>query len=198
MPSGAYGFQSAFMGGTGVPDTIAIPLSLPGTPGDFNNYAPGQLGMPNQLNDRIYEPVILDSGATSATPSGAPTAKQLLYWKDKAARIVTNDSRFAQFSSGVANAYRNMVSGVLMVTPGTPGAGGTLIFQLKKGRAISVKTNATTPGPGQIAIVDSSTTAAQALELAAGQAATYVSIGIGVGTGAGGNANIDVDIPLLG
>ena len=194
MPTGIE-LASAYIK-TGNPDTVAVSLPAAGTPGDFSNYAPGQLGLTTHLNDRKYAPVILDSGATSATPAGVVAANQVLYWKDKSARRVTNDSRFAQFCGETANAFRNMVAGIARVAVATPGAGGTLIFILQGGRAIPVKSDGN-GGIGQTAIAGTSTTAADVVPIAVGTAPTYVPIGIMVAAPSGGNVNVDVDIPEL-
>jgi len=82
-------------------------------------YAPGEIGcrFTDQNTGREYHRVILDSGATSATPTGAVAANQLAFWKSRAAYLVTNDKRFAE--SGPTAAV-NQVAGIFQVAA-TPG-----------------------------------------------------------------------------
>lgn len=79
-------------------------------------YAPGELGQAwnDQNTGRSHALVQLDSGATSATPTGAVAANQLAFWKDKQAKIVTNDKRFAG-DAGVTNGAVNNIAGIFTV-----------------------------------------------------------------------------------
>lgn len=108
---------------------IANPYMPNGTPNLTNAptpmYAPGELGCafwdPNTQKEWLR--VLLDSGATAATPTGAVLAGQLAFWKDKLRSIVTNDSRFCDVT---AAGSVNRVAGVFQ-TPVTaaPGVNGT-------------------------------------------------------------------------
>src|SRR5579864_8248898 len=81
----------------GNPDTLNVagPTKLAGSgaypPGSFFPYAPGDLGSSFDYNDKRYELVVLDSGATAATAVGVVAANQVAFWKSQSARIVTND-----------------------------------------------------------------------------------------------------------
>src|SRR5262245_1309449 len=101
---------------TGNPDTTNISAADFGT----SLTAVGMGGQPGSLGitfeggspDRTYQRVQLDSGANASSPSGVVAANQLLYWKDKARYIVTNDS--AQALGGACSdnsAFRTFVSG---------------------------------------------------------------------------------------
>lgn len=92
-------------------------------------YAPGE------LNCAFYDPdtgnscarVKADSGATSATPTGAIAAGQLAFWKDQVAGIVTNDKRFADV--GPSGAI-NRVAGVFQLAA-TAGYYTDIVIQSK-------------------------------------------------------------------
>ena len=70
--------------GNGNPDTWYETYTY----GTSGGYAGGDLGTLIENNDRSYQRVYLDSGATSATTIGAVAANQLLYWKDRSKYIV--------------------------------------------------------------------------------------------------------------
>lgn len=102
---------------------IANPYMPQGTPDRTNAptpvYAPGEIGCAfnDQNTGGEYLRVLLDSGATAATPVGAVQAGQLAFWKDQAASIVTNDKRMCDV--GPTGAI-NRVAGIfqLAVTAG--------------------------------------------------------------------------------
>jgi len=147
-----------------------------------------------------YQKVQLDSGAVAATPAGAPTTNQLLYWKNKQAYIVTNDSRFAiggQPSGAVG--FQNEVAGVL-VTPqatltaniGIPG----YIWVQQKGNCAAVKIASGSPNPGDQLTANNSATAAQGLVTATGTAPLTQSLGKFTTVGSSVVvAPVDLDIP---
>lgn len=177
---------------TGNPDTMNVQINqAPSVPGQFNPYAGGQLGMSFNSGDRTYTLVQLDSGATSATPTGAVAANQLLFWKDKSARIVTNDKRFA-LASG--NGASNFVAGVARGAF-TPGTYGSVIAMLVKGHNIPVASSGS-GSAGDTAIADTTASVARVANVAAGTASTYRPVGIMRGA-AGATVNVDVDIPTL-
>lgn len=132
-------------------------------------YAPGEIGQAYncQSTGRGYVRVKLDSGATSATPTGAPLVGQLAYWKDRTAALVTNDSRMSDCGP---SGFINRVAGVFSVVPTTAaGINGTdgqplqyvtdIIIQ---GLSVPVATTGT-PVLGSIATADTTTTTARAL-----------------------------------
>ena len=108
---------------------IANPYMPNGTPDKTNAptplYAPGEVGyaFSDQNTGGEYLRVLLDSGATSATPIGVVAQGMVAYWKDRINGIVTNDQRFCDV--GVAGAI-NRVAGIfqLAVTAGG-GVNGT-------------------------------------------------------------------------
>ena len=82
-----------------------------GDPEDFDVatlYRTGELGAHfyPQSGIREYQIVQLDSGATSATPSGVVAVGQPAFWKDRTKKIVTNDQRFSSTArNGVAGIF---------------------------------------------------------------------------------------------
>lgn len=174
---------------TGNPDTTNI------TPTDFNSMGgqPGSLGVTFEATppDRSYQRVQLDSGATAATPTGAVAANQVLYWKDKGAYLVTNDSRFALGGGSGANGFRNAGAGILRNAP-TP---GNFIDILQRGRAIPVNSDGTGV-IGDIAVISTSTTVPEVTAVAAGTApTTRPVIGVIRAVAVGANISVDVDMP---
>jgi hypothetical protein len=173
---------------SGNPDTMAVAIAtLDGSPA----YAAGQVGGSFELGNKTYTLVTLDSGATSATPTGAVAANQLLFWKDKVNNIVTNDRRFA-----AGSVPRTQVAGVARVAVPTPGKYGTGIAMLVRGNGIPVNTSGT-PAIGDFAVADAVATTGAVTNVASGTAPGYPVVGIFRSTISSGNANVDVDIPLL-
>ena len=96
---------------------IISPYIPDGNPDHMNVaslYAPGDLGAAFDFNDRAYQVVQVDSGATVSTPIGVVAEHQLAFWKDKDKYLVTNDDRVA-IGQPTANAFRNQVAGVFRV-----------------------------------------------------------------------------------
>jgi hypothetical protein len=168
-------------------------------------YAPGEIGCAynDQSTGYGYVRVKLDSGATSATPTGAPVIGQLAYWKDRSAAIVTNDSRMSDCGS---TGFINRVAGVFSCVPTTaPGVNGTdgqplqyvtdLIIQ---GLSVPVATTGT-PVLGSIATADTTTTTARALTTGAvNTAPPSQTIGVVKSvTVTSGNVPIDVNIGFI-
>jgi hypothetical protein len=179
---------SPFLGSTGNPDTY-VELPNP-SPGAYSPYAGGDLGNAYDYNDRTYQKVTLDSGATSATPTGAVAANQVAFWKDRTNYVVTNDARFALFNN-VANSYANNVAGIFRATI-PPGSG---CFVLIKGRAIPVKSAGATAG--MMMVANQGSTAADASGTAIGTPPPTQSIGVAIASSAGGNTSVDVDMPNI-
>lgn len=189
----------------GTPDSFVQALTggpgdLPGTPttpGSYTPYAPGQEGLSFELNDKTYTPVIVDSGCTAATPVGLVAAGQLLFWKDKPNRIVTNDQRMA-YGGSTTNAARNFVAGIARtaVTAANLGTGGALICMLVKGYNISVASDGS-GGVGQSAIADGTAGTARVTPIAVGGQQTYQNIGYMRSTPANSAVNVDVELPIL-
>src|SRR4029077_18333345 len=181
---------------TGNPDTVNVSLSATTTPGTFTPYAPGELGMSWDVNDRTYEIVIVDSGCTSANAVGTVLANQLLFWKSKTSRIVTNDVKQAVGGSLGTNAPMNQVAGIARVAVGTPGAGGSLICMLTRGINIPVASDGN-GAAGALMVADTTASVARVTNTAVGTAPSYLTVGVARGAAAGGNINVDVDIASL-
>lgn len=181
---------------SGNPDTmnVAAPTQLAGggyPPGSFFPYAPGDLGASFDYDDKTYEVVTADSGATSGTPTGAIAANQLAFWKDKAARLVTNDRRMA-LGNSVTNASGNFVAGIFRTAVGA----GNLCCILTRGYAINVKSAAGLT-VGQQITADTDANGPQVAGVAVGTAPGYAALGTVRANTSGANTSCDVDIPVL-
>ena len=177
--------SSLFLGSAANPDSVNVQLSSPPVPGSNIPYAPGDLGVTFEYQDKAYTVAIIDSGATSANTVGAPAVNQLLFWKSKANRIVTNDFR----QCVTPTAPGTSVAGVLRNTPGTLGSGGNLICMLIRG---TVPVKAGTTAIGTIMANTSANTAS--VVTATG---TLPVIGTAITTDSAGVATCNVDIPQL-
>lgn len=144
-------------------------------------YKPGELGSQVQVNQKGYQLVQVDSGATAATGAAhAPQGGDLAFWKDKTKWLVTNDRVQAQ--GGVTNS-RNMVAGVFCSI--TQGASGTAsitpanfgVIQ-QRGQHTGVLTSASTVTAGLALIVSSSATVPDATNSAIGVAPLTPVVGI--------------------
>ena len=166
---------------TGNPDTFALSLAA----GEFG-YAPGQLGGSFDSNDKTYELVILDSGATSANPVGSVAANQVAFWKSKTSRIVTNDFR----QSVTPAVPSSSIAGIFRVAVATPGAGGTAMAILTRGSAITVAAGTCAAGG-----VMADNTASQARVVTA--TGVLKQAGIALAADAAAVVSMDVDIPTL-
>lgn len=124
--------------------------------GPANLFHPGEAGSRVILTQagvgsKEYQLCQIDSGATSATPSGALTLGQLLYWKDRSNYVVTNDNRFADtVLTGTAGGLGTAggVSGAagILVTPTASVVAGDWVFLQTKGKNSGVLIG--TGGPG--------------------------------------------------
>lgn len=160
-------------------------------------YAQAELGVVFYDQNNKYQRVLSDSGATSATPTGAIAAGQLAYWMGKEKKIVTNDSRFSLAGSppgaGLTGiGFRNAVAGIFRnaVTP------GNYTDILQKGNGVLVASD-NTGTIGQVAIPSSSTTVPSVTASAIGTAPPYPSVGLIRAVPTGTNPytiNVDVDI----
>lgn len=86
-------------------------------------YKPGELGSQIQVGTKAYQLIQVDSGCALST-AGAPVCGTPMYWKNRAAYIVTNDkiqaegatnTNTAPFTVTIANAA-NSVAGVMCAT----------------------------------------------------------------------------------
>jgi|SRR6185436_11176898 len=171
----------------GNPDTMNVQLTQsPTAPGSFTPYAPGDLGASFDLNDKTYEVVLLDSGATSATGVGAVTAGQVAFWKSKTLRTVTNNFQQCLTPTVPANSVAGIFRSAL-----TPGTYGSLICVLTRGAAITVA--AGTTALGSTVMANSSASTANVITATG----VFTQIGIARTADSGGFATVDVDIPNL-
>lgn len=169
---------------------ITNPYLQTGNPDTENNttlYAPGELGAIYQRGDNQWQQVQLDSGATAAA-NLAVASGQILYWKDKLAKIVTNDIKQA-VGNQVSNAWSNHVAGVLRNTA-TP---GSYVWILQRGISISVKTSQTVTR-GQSVIANTSTPVADVAGVNVGTAPTAQKLGIATAANANSAVVIDLNI----
>ncbi|HKT90084.1 MAG TPA: hypothetical protein VJQ59_16685 [Candidatus Sulfotelmatobacter sp.] len=149
-------------------------------------YQPGDLGQTFDSSDgSTYTVVQIESGAT------APAAGQLMYWKDKVAKTVTNVVANARLGA-TTNAWRNEVAGVCMLAA----TAGNYICLLVKGTGISVACVAT-PGVGDIAIADSVTNPGNVAPITVGTAPTYIPVGVFTTVSSSNKASVDVNVPTL-
>jgi hypothetical protein len=101
-------------------------------------YKPGELGVRVATGTGLmYQKVQLDSGVLSAATKG-----QLVYWKDKANYIVTNNNLFA----GGTSAARNFIAGVITPTAGVTAGYYTWVQQ--QGPCTFLKTDSVTSAVG--------------------------------------------------
>jgi len=136
---------------------------------------PGELGGVLPTSGHQFQLVKMDSGATSATPTGIPAIGQVAFWKDRSNYIVTNDSRFADAAHIPAGAltrdHRNSVAGVVEMAA----VAGEFFFVHQKGLSAGVKTG-TSPNPGDV-LSAATGTDADATSTAAGTAPVAQRIG---------------------
>ncbi len=158
----------------------------------------GQLGVVHEYNARTYQRLKTDSGATSATPTGAVAANQLAFWRyqgDSTVQpyTVTNDRRFAMNLGAATNAYANFVAGIFRVAA----TAGNYVDILTKGSNIAVADGGNTFAAGETVFAELDSAAA-ANRTAVGTMPSYLTLGRARGAASGGNVNCDIDIPLMG
>lgn len=136
---------------------------------------PGELGGVLPAQGHQFQLVQMDSGATSATPTGIPAVGQIAFWKDRTNYIVTNDSRQADAAHIPAGTItrdpRQSVAGVIEVAV----VAGEKFFVHQKGLS-NVKTS-TSPNPGD-KLVANTGTSADCGSTAAGTAAVDTVVGV--------------------
>jgi len=136
-------------------------------------FHPGEAGSRVILTEtgsgtKEYQLCQLDSGATAATPTGALTQGQTLYWKDRSNYVVTNDNRFADTvltgSAGILGTAGG-VSGAagILVTPTASVAAGDWVYLQTKGKCTLVLVGTGGPGvTGDTIVPHASSTTAKA------------------------------------
>ena len=169
---------------------VFISTGNPDTMNDSSMIRPGELGMCFDWNDKSYQIVKVDSGATVGPTVGAVAANQLAFWKDRSTYLVTNDKRFASLG-GVANSFANNVAGVFRVAA----TGGYYCCVLKKGYNIAAAATAGTTA-GELVVAD--TTADTAYcdgPISVGTAITYSVLGVCKTSASANVAYVNFDIP---
>lgn len=168
-----------------------LPTGNPDTTNVATLYAPGELGQVFLNQGNTYQRVQLDSGATSATPTGAVAIGQTLFWKNKANKLVTNDKRFAGGGAS-ANASRNFVAGIARVAA----TAGYYLDVLQKGNQISVASDGN-GAAGDYAVSDATAATARVTNVSNGTAPTVQNLGLIRGAAANNLISVDVDIPSV-
>ena len=164
---------------------------ISGNPDTVNTataYFDGQIGQSIDANDKEYQFVQLDSGATASTATGVVAANQLAYWHDRSQYIVTNDAANG-LRGNAANSFRNNIAGIFR----TAVTAGNYCFVLQRGRNITVK-EAGSATAGMLLEGDSSTTAAQTLGVAVGTYPSYLALGVVTVATSGSTCTADIDI----
>lgn len=133
---------------------------------------PGELMQKATIDDKDYQTVQLDTGATSATPAGVVAANMVAYWKDRSAGLVTNDPR-------VAEKLRDSVAGIF---PYATTAGYYTAIYNGRSRNVSVKVDGSAFVAGDHVIADTEANGPQGTRIAAG---TAVSTGRFIGDARG-------------
>lgn len=122
-----------------------------------------------------YQLCQIDSGATSATPTGAIAQGQLMYWKSRTSYLVTNDVRFSDMYNGTARNGVQSVAGVLVTPTANANAQlnaipGDFVFLQTKGRCNVILSAQASPALGDFAIPNNSATVPQINNSAVGTA----------------------------
>jgi|SRR5215831_3553408 len=171
-------------------------------------YQPGAAGTRVVLTEtgtgsKEYQLCQIDSGATSATPTGAITQGQLMYWKNRATYTVTNDSRFSD--AGSAAAVRNQVqpvAGVLVTT--TTGSTavaaqpGDWVYLQTRGQCAVILSQQASPAVYDFAIPNNSATVPRISNSAVGTAPGDTLVGRYLSATVTNNvALVDLQIPTI-
>lgn len=158
-------------------------------------YKPGELGarfISSEVGPgfKEYQLVQMDSGATAATPTGAPAVGQVCYWKSRTSYIVTNDSRFSEWASQGTRQAVNDVACVAKVAV-TP---GNYFWGQLKGQC-STLANGTSFVASDFAIPFNSATSPFVDRVAVGSNYADTLMGRSLGVVANGLVNIDLQLP---
>jgi hypothetical protein len=159
---------------------------------------PGDLGQEfiDPMTNKLYRRVVLDSGATSATPTGVVAANQLAFWKDPSNSLVTNDIRMTDlsFTGSGTNPFLNRVAGVFRNAV----TAGNYCDVVIKGSAVPVKSDGS-GAAGDFAVVSTAAGTAQVTALSAPNTApTSQVIGLIRAAASGGSISVDVNITQFG
>ena len=169
---------------------ITNPYLLTGNPDNENNaslYAPGELGAIYQRGDNQWQQVQLDSGAT-ASANVAPKVGQLMYWKNKLQKIVTNDTKQA-VNPAIANSFGNNVAGVLR-NAATP---GNYVWIMQRGLGIPIVSLGSALTNQQVVSADTSN-AGGVVGTNVGSAVNYQILGTATAATASSLTTVDLNI----
>lgn len=170
--------------------TVFIPTGNPETVNYTPNYAPGELGTDYSFNQKHYQVVQLDSGATVSTPTGIVATNALAFWKDRANYLVTNDRRFAE-GGAATGSYANKVAGRF----GNAVTAGNFCHITQRGIA-NLLDGGNTFAVGESVIAEADLVAA-ADRVAVGTAVTFQLLGFARGGASGGVVSVDLNIPSV-
>lgn len=163
---------------------------------------PGEIGQIAVLtNNKMYQLVQCDSGATVSTPTGVVARGQLAFWRSKGTPpsgfnpyVVTNDIRVALGAEDATkDTKRNNVAGVFL---NSVTAGYFTAIQLK-GNMSTVASD----GGGDWVVGDlcvaGNNTSAQVDRVAAGTAPGWTNVGTAAGVEANNAISVDLDLPIV-
>ena len=169
-------------------------LGKDGTFADYNEttlYYAGALGQRVTDNNKDYQLVRLDSGATASAATGVVDAGDLGFWKDKSAYLTTNDIAQALGAVDAQNDNkRNFVAGVFLSAI----TAGNHCWIQQGGRASVLAAVGGTYDVGNVAIAADSTLS-DVTTVAPPTAPTHVVVGLVAGARSSGKANLDLTLP---
>jgi len=169
-------------------------LGKDGTFADFNEsslYYAGALGQRVTQDNKDYQLVRLDSGATASATTGVVAAGDVGFWKDKAAYLATNDINQALGAvDGTNDNKRNFVAGIFLSAI----TAGSHCWIQQGGRASVLAASGGTYAVGNIAIAANSTLS-DVTTIAAGAAFTATQVGLVAGARSSGKADLDLTLP---
>ncbi len=145
-------------------------------------YKPGELGSQTQLNNKSYQLIQLDSGATAST-AGAPVTGSVAFWKDRSKYLVTTDKQVAEGGPTIAKTV-NSVAGVFCQTASGANVAGTASLTAgnygviqQRGQHVGVLTSSGTAATGDFLIALTTGAPPGSLVVASGTALNSMPIG---------------------
>lgn len=170
-------------------------------------FHPGEAGIRAVLTqvgpgNKEYQLCQIDSGATSATPTGAIAKGQLMYWKSRTLFSVTNDSRFAEgnpFTSTARNLVQSVAGVLVAPTTGTGAAiAGDWVYLQTKGTCNVILSAQASPGFMDFAVPNNSATVPQISNSAVGTAPGDTTVGRYTSTTVTNSvATVDLQLPEI-
>lgn len=148
-------------------------------------YKPGELGSQIQVNNRAYQLVQLDSGATSSTSAGTPVCGHLAFWKNRSTHVVTNNKAQAENpgsaagASSIAGVFCSLTSGAAGTASITAGNYGCI---QQRGTHVGVLSGGNTAVAGDQLTSDVASATAQAQKFTPGSAPLSAVVGIATAT----------------